>query len=527
MKQKKALLLVALLSIIGLTLRVWRLEELFHFTYDEEVFAFVGKRMWVNGHIPLIGGVTPMHFHLGPYFYWFSGLVLGLFQLNPLGWGYVAGLISMITGLLLFYTGSKMYSNRIGLLAFFLSTFSFSQNVFDRHYWGLSFNGLWSLLTVLSLYQLLKGKRRYSWVLAIVVFFAFHFDPSTLVLYLVIGLILLIHVLKPQIMSFPKSINYSKVILILGGVFFISLIPLIVFDVRHDFANSKGFGLYFEELNSKKTSSEKSQFSDTLLFIPRVLSRAIVITAPTELSTQYSYCTQYAQGKLKDVPITLTLVTTALFISGALIGWSNRNRQATLLLLLAFATAGLGIVIYGVVFKGQLYDHYITTLLPPFYLLVAIVVDRFNMKKWFVIIALTLFAIINITSLYNARHQFGFSDKMRAVHWAIDITGDKPFSLDVIGECFRYNGYRYLFYLAGKEPVKSYVDANFTHLFDQPPSLEHPELLVVIVNKDQHELDEFQKEYEHFKRKQITSTFFNEIEVLLVDNSGDEFRGKY
>ena len=66
-----------LLVGLGVWLRLVRLRELFHFTYDEEIIAFVGKRMWINGHIPLIGGVTPQHVHLAPYFYWFSGLILG------------------------------------------------------------------------------------------------------------------------------------------------------------------------------------------------------------------------------------------------------------------------------------------------------------------------------------------------------------------------------------------------------------------------------------------------------------------
>ena len=97
---------VILLIVITFILRVIKLEELFYFTYDESIPAFVGRRLILWKHIPLIGGVTPFNFHLGPYFYWFYSAILFLGKLNPIAWGYASAIIAMATTFMIFLVGS-------------------------------------------------------------------------------------------------------------------------------------------------------------------------------------------------------------------------------------------------------------------------------------------------------------------------------------------------------------------------------------------------------------------------------------
>src|SRR3989344_5197369 len=61
---------------VAVILRLLKLEQLFYFTYDESIPAFVGRRLILWHHFPLIGGVTPFGVHLTPYFYWFLAGVL-------------------------------------------------------------------------------------------------------------------------------------------------------------------------------------------------------------------------------------------------------------------------------------------------------------------------------------------------------------------------------------------------------------------------------------------------------------------
>src|SRR3990167_3287880 len=108
---------VVLLILLTFVLRIIKIEELFYFTYDESIPAFVGRRLILWQHIPLIGGVTPFNFHLGPYLYWFYALILGLGKLNPIAWGWASATIATITTLMIFIVGKNFFSRKVGITA--------------------------------------------------------------------------------------------------------------------------------------------------------------------------------------------------------------------------------------------------------------------------------------------------------------------------------------------------------------------------------------------------------------------------
>src|SRR3989338_11011317 len=103
---------LALVIFLSSLLRIWRIEELFYFTYDESIPAFVGRRIILWGHIPLIGGVTPFNFHLAPYFYWFYALLLAIGKLNPIIWGYAGATIAIVTTFLIYKLGEIIGSKK-------------------------------------------------------------------------------------------------------------------------------------------------------------------------------------------------------------------------------------------------------------------------------------------------------------------------------------------------------------------------------------------------------------------------------
>lgn len=510
---------LSILIIFGVFLRLIKLKQLFHFTYDEEIIAFVGKRMFVNGHIPLIGGVTPMHVHVAPYFYWISGIFLSFSKLNPLGWGVIAAIVSGITMFMLYLVGKTIFNQKAALIAVFFYSFSFYQNVFDRHYWGLMWDGLISLIVLYSLFQLLKNREKYIYLLAISLSFGFHTDSSILVLFLLTGSIWLIY----------KPIIRRKIVIFAIIIFLISFIPLLVFDIKHNFSNSKGIFQFIAEIKQGKKGIIPRDPIAVLTYLPQTLLRNFYVFGDTDLAKQYSYCPQYALGKLTQVPFLFVLLF--FFSIGFFYYYQNQSPSTKIngkIILILFISVYLGISIYGIFFKGDLFDHYLATLFPIYYLVLAVVLVNILKKgRIWLILLLIIFASVNLNLMLNAKHSFGFSEKEKSVKWAIDTVGNEHFSLDVIGNCFRYNGYRYLFYLFGKEPVKSYVDANFTHLYDQLPAEKHPKLLVVFTNPDFKETAEYFEEYQKYQNKLIKKAQFGRIEVLIIDNSQLDFVGKF
>lgn len=511
---------VFVIFLFGFVLRIYRLSQLFHFTYDEEVFAFVGKRMWVNHHIPLIGGVTPLHVHLAPYFYWLSGLILGLFNLNPLGWGIAAALIALVTMIVLWFCVRALFNKTIATLSVIFYAFSFYQNIFDRHYWGLVFNGLLSLLTILSLKQIIQRKYRYVYLLSLVLAFGFHTDPSTIVL-----------IITSVIILFFKAHIPRGQAIVAVCLFSLSFLPLIIFDLRHDFVNIGGINQYITEIHERKEGVIHDTPISTLLFVPRALSRTLFVNQSPDLAQEYSYCPAYAVGRVNQsnaFALLITLGVLGFTLFAYFQNTKNTEKTSLFLLLVPVVSVYFGISFYGLLLKGDLFDHYLSTLFPLFYVLLSFVFYKlFAKQKYILWLVVMVFVAVNLLQLQNAYHRFGFTAKEQAVQWAIDQVNNQPFSLDVIGDCFRYNGYRYLFYLFGDEPEKSYVDANFTYLYDHPPAAEQPKTLVVITNPSDFENSEYFDEYHNYEKKIVERKSFGAIEVLIIDNSLLDYVGKF
>lgn len=465
--------------------------------------------MFIGRHVPLIGGVTPFHVHLAPYFYWLSGVLLSLFRFNPLIWGYFTAVTSGLSVCLLYIFTKDNFTVRTARVAVFLYAFSFYINAFERHYWGLYFNPLLTLLVLISLTKIIKRHYKYFIVLGGSLAFGFHTDPSTFVL-LFLSFIAIIKYRLPIL----KNI-YGKVALL---IFIGSFIPLLMFDLRHDFVNIKGVINYKEEIKVSTSLSLNNKIN-SLAIIPNHLYRIIIPDKNHNLADFYSYCPVLVQKRL-NIPQTGTLVGIVILIIivfgfRKMRGNDSGYKLSNILTSIVF----LGIFIYSAIFGRPFFDHYISTLLPVGVLYFALVLSN---KKYISNLFLSLILIcvffINFSALNNSYHSNGYKNKNEAVKWAVNnVSGD--FSLDSISSCFKYNGYRYLFLLAGHEPVKSYVDSNFFWLFDRQPSENHPPEVVVMVAKDFDQDTRTKAIYLKYKENEIKSKVFGDLEVLISDNT--------
>jgi hypothetical protein len=84
LKTKAGVLLIGIV-VLGLLLRIFRINELFYYTMDEEVMNLIQRRIVLLQHLPLIGSVSPLNTYLGPIFYYFGAAILAISGLNPLG----------------------------------------------------------------------------------------------------------------------------------------------------------------------------------------------------------------------------------------------------------------------------------------------------------------------------------------------------------------------------------------------------------------------------------------------------------
>ncbi len=502
---------ILLLVCITFFLRIIRLEELFYFTYDESVFAFVGRRLILWHHIPLIGGATPLGFHVAPYFYWLFAFILVLGKLNPIAWGYASAIIAAATTYMLFLIGSTFSSKKVGFIAASIWTFSSLANIYDRHFWGLTFGPLFSLIIIYCLYQIIKGKNKFIYLLGISLALIIHADLS-------FNVFLVLTALTWFVFKLPIRKNTLVVL----GFIPILILPLVIFDLRHNFANTKPI-LNFLSRGQNTPTFNSQKFKDNFLLFPRTFTRLVYIFGDKEVSKNYSYCKPYIQEKYEVIPFVLILASIMALVGFSV--WSfkqNKNKGwkiVSLILILYF----IGIQIYGTVLRADIFEHYLTGLLAIFALILAKLISFLPKRILFFILA--LFVALNLYKFLILQNSMGLKMKRKAIEYTMGQVDNKPFSLDSLSTCWKLNGYRYLFAVFGREPVKSYVDPNFAYLYGTTPVAEkHPATVVVFVVHDYlPESASYYQRYALLRSHQISSEQFGSIEVIIMDNSSGWF----
>ncbi|MDO8487526.1 MAG: hypothetical protein Q7S45_04480 [Candidatus Curtissbacteria bacterium] len=497
---------IATLLLITLISRIINLEKLFYFTYDESIPAFVGRRLILWYHIPLIGGATPFGFHLGPYFYWFYAALLAVGRLNPLVWGYAATVISVFTTLLMYIVGKNFGGKKVGITAAVFWTFSYLANIYDRHLWALFWGPLTSLLVLFFLEKIISGRQKFIYLLALTIGLSIHADPSN-----IIFVILAVFAFAYWKVSIKKNLS------ILFAAIILFTLPLVAFDLRHDFANIRPTA-GFIKAGANTPAIRTQKFVTNSLLFPQAATRLVYTFGDNQVAKQYSYCKNFVAEKFAAT--AQIFVFLSAFAILAFILWSFKNRQSlwflvSSLLLLYF----LGIQIYGTILGGDIFEHYITGLFPAFLLITAFFVSKLPKKLW--LVALGIFVAANLYKLSLAQNSQGLTEKREAIEYTMRQVGDKPFSLDSLSTCWKLNGYRYLFAVYGREPVKSYVDPNFAYLYGTTPVWDHHPATVVafVVHDYAPETQAFYQRYALLKSHQISSSKFGSIEVIVMDNS--------
>ena len=495
-----------LICLFAFLLRTWNIENLFYFTYDESIPAFVSRRMILWNHIPLIGAATPFGFHLGPYFYWLYAALLFIGRLNPIAWGYTAAIIASITTFLMFLVGLQLSGKKLAITAAILWSFSYLANVYDRHLWALYWGPITTLLVIFLLNKFIKGNKILIYPLSLVIAISIHADPSNLIFVALMVITLLIY-----------KMPLAKNLFIIFVFLFLSLIPLFIFDSRHNFANSRPI-LEFLKQGKNTPGFNTHNFIENSLLFPRSASRLIYKFGDNEVAKQYSYCKNFVVEKFVAIPIWFVALVSLLLTF--FIFWSFKlNKRPWRLVAILLVLYFFGIHLYGTILKGDIFEHYITGSFPIFLLILALLLSYLPKKIW--LLSIFIFVTLNLYKLSKAQNSMGLAVKRQAIEYTMQKVGDKPFSLDSLSTCWKLNGYRYLFAVFGREPVKSYVDPNFAYLYGTTPVWDYhpPTVVAFVIRGYAPETQAFYSRYALLKSHQVSSSQFGAIEVIIMDNT--------
>ncbi len=389
----KAFLL--LIIILALFFRLYNLENRYSFDWDQEDDAVKVTQMIKTKHPRLLGPRVAGEegFFVGPQHYYFLIPFYLLTKQDPIAGAYASVFIGILTTIVYYLISQKLFNRKIGLFASFI----FAINPILTS-WNVMYAPLISLLIFFLCLQILNGQTKYYPFL----FFAFSFSATTHL----VPASLIIPVIFSLLVS-PKP--NKKTFFISLFVFFIPLLPLIIFDFRNDFLNLKTIFTFIQSRSVSQSVPNyflRSFFRSLNIFLPFVpdfIGRLLALIL---------------------LPLSITLFTTKKTKLFYLI-WI-----LTPLVLLSQYHASIPEYYYGMV----------TALLP---LLISFFVVK--LKQPLLIITIILIFLLELPGLFTKKASISLKVKKDTVQYLSYQTRDQPYNVSFDLPLGWHTGYNYLF----------------------------------------------------------------------------------
>jgi len=224
-------LLLILIILLGFFLRIYQIKARFLYSHDQDLAGWFIKDVVVDKHLRLVGQETstqgifigPFYYYLLIPFYLFTGM-------DPIGGNYLVTLLGLFSIFSFYLAFSKIFNPKVGLIASFVYATSFYTVFNDREVVPTMPVILWTAWFLYGLNFLLKGEQKKAFLtFGILIGLIWHINFA-----LVLPLILI-----------PIALYLSreklKIKNLVPGVFalFITTLPLLLFEVRHGFQQTK------------------------------------------------------------------------------------------------------------------------------------------------------------------------------------------------------------------------------------------------------------------------------------------------
>ncbi len=467
------LLIVFLILLISLFLRFYNLPQSFVFAGDEEYQATLAQTIVSDFHIIWVGvNAAHLGFYLGPYWTYFTAFWLWLSNGNPLITGFISSIIGVSTTLLIIYTGSTLFNQKIGIIAGLLYATLPLMIYFDQKYWNPTLVPFLSLLVLLSLYKL-KQNPNWAILLALAGGLIFHTHLSLVPL-----LFLIPFWIKSKKIKLPKKSFILSLI-----IFLIMLFPLIAFDYFHKGSNITT-PLRFNEISSNPVNKVNPTHHFQALFQsmgriwylkPFGNNSDEVITSCTSVSRLDALNIVDKISKRTTPPFLLSLFGIGILIIFLFhkLTWHQSNTRLLALFILS-------IIFFFLLFPGAAFEYYLLGIFPLILFLPGILMEYFNKLKYPLILAVITASTLGVFTILTNNPEFGLEVKKSLIQKTLSVIDDETFELKQTGICHFYEGWRYLFVINGKIPQKSDSDLGLGWLYPTEVSTETAKYSIVL-----------------------------------------------
>ena len=247
-KTKKIKWLLLAIIALAIFLRVFNVKNTLLFHFDQGYHGLAIREIWENRSIKLLGHKTDVEgIYHGSIFYYLMLPLYVLSSWNPAGVSMGLALLDGLSVVFIFLAAKKLFDEKVGLTAALFYAVSYSAISYSRWLSNVTLIPLFSSIVIYFLIRS-EGKniKDFSWALffgAIIAQFNGAIGFFFLPLFLVYAL------------YFRKSLFVKKSYLLLClFAYLVPHLPLIVFDLRHEFLVASSIYSHFLEGSSLSIS---------------------------------------------------------------------------------------------------------------------------------------------------------------------------------------------------------------------------------------------------------------------------------
>lgn len=449
---------VVLLLVGAAFLRLYRIRDYITFLGDEGRDVLVVYNI-LHGKLTLLGPTASVggFFH-GPLYYYFMTPFLFLTNFDPVGPAIMIALIGIVTVLLVYIVGKRLFGTAAGFIAALLYTISPVVIAYSRSSWNPNPMPFFSLITAITTYYAVKKK---SLVLFFIIGVLFGVLLQLHYLELFFMLAMAVFIAFTTLWKQPRFKGIKALLtiyLVIFGGTLVGWAPFLAFEVRHDFMNIRSIVSFV--FAAKDTGADTNFFVTVWNVFYKLFARLVVhFPMPSEVAS-------YPTGEVVRWYIgstVLALGSVGIFLYQMKKAYKE-NYDKFLAYLLLFVWLFFGIILFGF-YKKPVYDYYLGFLFPiPFLLVGNGLVFLYSKKikntissylaKAGIALIVVLLLVVNLQSnllLTPPNRQLDQAERISRV--VFEKAENKPYNFAIITGGNSDHAYRYFFTMWGNPPV--------------------------------------------------------------------------
>ncbi|MGB4966044.1 MAG: glycosyltransferase family 39 protein [Microgenomates group bacterium] len=418
------------LLLAGAFLRFYKLQEFTIFLSDQGRDALIVKDIVTLTHLPLIGAPTSIgQVFLGPAYYYLIAPFLPLFNFNPVGLSYGVAVYSLLGAIACYAVIKREINIAVALLFSVLVLFSSVQLELSRFSWNPNLLPISSFFALYFLYKLFNSpKVLYGALFGFFLGLSLQFHYLALLMGPAIAVFYGVFYVQNS-GSLKKTLKATIVAPTIA--LFISISPLILFDLRHNFINSSNFLKLFTEQKD----------------IPHELLSTRFLNVNNAFMNLFFHH-QFSVSQALALSITLFAIYIVVSKRWRVPYFIHMNAIAVFLFVIFFAFL-----------QTPRHIHYFTPIYLSFSLVLAYLLSLLTgMKKWGVIVlAILLFAYLRL-NLYNLPFLVPagngqINHAQRVAQFIGSKVGNEPYNIATWPVYFTEDNYIYFLSLQGQAPA--------------------------------------------------------------------------